>query len=260
MSFILDALRKSDAERQRSAPPSLADVRYGGRRRRRDVWIPVLVVVLAINGLILGIRWLMPAAPSAPVAPAAAPATGLVDSALPAGPASGSSAGGLPHEVRPLAQEADALLDPDRDAAAMEPPMVAEVPETPASPTLAAAPPATTASQAGLASSAPTPTQAAGQAAAPISTEAPPPASSRILPADDLPTADALLASGRLGTTPLNLDLHVYSDSTASRFVVINSRKYKEGARLEEGPAVEAITPDGVILEHQGSRFILPRK
>ena len=49
MSFILDALRKSDAERQRGAAPGLADVRYATHRGRRNIWVPLLAVVLAAN-------------------------------------------------------------------------------------------------------------------------------------------------------------------------------------------------------------------
>ena len=58
----------------------------------------------------------------------------------------------------------------------------------------------------------------------------------------------------------LNLDLHVYSEKAASRFVVITSRKYQEGGQLTEGPTVESITRDGVILAYQGRRFTLSRR
>ena len=58
----------------------------------------------------------------------------------------------------------------------------------------------------------------------------------------------------------LNLDLHVYSDQVANRFVIINSRKYREGGQLTEGPTVETINPEGVILAIQGRRFTLSSK
>jgi general secretion pathway protein B len=92
----------------------------------------------------------------------------------------------------------------------------------------------------------------------------PAPASSpptpRILPGDDLPTIEQLIGSGALNIPMLNLDLHVYSAKPSGRFVVINSRKYKEGGQLTEGPTVERITGDGVVLTNQGRRFTLSRK
>ena len=87
-----------------------------------------------------------------------------------------------------------------------------------------------------------------------------PAAPSRIVPGDDLPTAEELMARGGLNVPLLNLDLHVYSDAPAGRFVVINSRKYKEGAQTAEGPTVDTITADGVILSNQGRRFTLSRR
>jgi hypothetical protein len=42
--------------------------------------------------------------------------------------------------------------------------------------------------------------------------------------------------------------------------VYINMRKYHEGSVLQEGPTVERIRRDGVVLNYQGLRFILPRQ
>ena len=35
--------------------------------------------------------------------------------------------------------------------------------------------------------------------------------------------------------------------------------KHNEGSRLAEGPLVEEITPDGVVLSQNGTSFLLPR-
>ena len=56
MSFILDALRKSDAERQRAVTPGLSDVRYATRRSKRNIWLPILVAVLAANAVFLAVQ------------------------------------------------------------------------------------------------------------------------------------------------------------------------------------------------------------
>jgi general secretion pathway protein B len=55
----------------------------------------------------------------------------------------------------------------------------------------------------------------------------------------------------------LSMDIHVYSDQPDKRFVLINSRRYREGERLSEGPLVEAITREGAVLRYEGQRFLL---
>ena len=60
-------------------------------------------------------------------------------------------------------------------------------------------------------------------------------------------------------TAPLHIDLHVYSDNPAERFVFINMNQYRENSSLSEGPRVRRITPEGVLLEHRGTTFLLPR-
>jgi general secretion pathway protein B len=52
----------------------------------------------------------------------------------------------------------------------------------------------------------------------------------------------------------------VYATKPAERFVYINMRKYHEGSTLQEGPVVEHIRRDGVVLKYQGLRFLLPRE
>jgi general secretion pathway protein B len=70
-----------------------------------------------------------------------------------------------------------------------------------------------------------------------------------------MPNADEVAARG--GVAALHLDLHVYTTQPQQRFIFVNSRKYKEGDTLAEGPVVEQITPDGAVLNFQGSRFKL---
>lgn len=56
----------------------------------------------------------------------------------------------------------------------------------------------------------------------------------------------------------LRLDVHVYSDEPAARFVLINLQKYFEGERLQEGPLLDEITYEGVILSFRGQQFLVP--
>src|SRR6185436_20328904 len=76
---------------------------------------------------------------------------------------------------------------------------------------------------------------------------------------ETLPTANDLSANGT-NLPELHLDIHVHSKNPTDRFVFVNMRKYLEGETLKEGPIVERITSDGVILNQRGLRFLLPRQ
>jgi general secretion pathway protein B len=59
----------------------------------------------------------------------------------------------------------------------------------------------------------------------------------------------------------LRLDLHVFAANPPDRFVMINMHKLHEGDPLPaEGVRVESITPDGAILNHSGTRFLLTKE
>jgi len=81
--------------------------------------------------------------------------------------------------------------------------------------------------------------------------------------ADDeevLPTINEINLTGAQALPELHLDVHVYATRSAERFVYVNMRKYHEGATLQEGPTVERIRRDGVILNYHALRFLLPRQ
>ena len=56
---------------------------------------------------------------------------------------------------------------------------------------------------------------------------------------------------------PMSLDVHVYRTSPARRFVLINETMYRQGEHTAEGLVVEEIAPDGVILSYRGKLFRL---
>jgi general secretion pathway protein B len=78
--------------------------------------------------------------------------------------------------------------------------------------------------------------------------------------AEVLPTISEINLTGREALPDLHLDVHVYATRPAERFVYINMRKYREGATLADGPVLERIRRDGVILDFHGLRFVLPRQ
>ena len=62
------------------------------------------------------------------------------------------------------------------------------------------------------------------------------------------------------GSPRLSLDVLVYSDAPAERFVFINGQKYVEGQAVGDGAIVEQITPDGAILRQDGKPIVLRPK
>jgi len=77
---------------------------------------------------------------------------------------------------------------------------------------------------------------------------------------ESLPTINEISLTGPQALPDLHLDVHVFATQPAERFVFINMRKYHEGATLQEGPTIERIRRDGVVLSYQGLRFLLPRQ
>ena len=55
MSFILDALKKSETDRQRQASPALFEVKVATPRRKFPLWAAALAVLLGVNVLALGL-------------------------------------------------------------------------------------------------------------------------------------------------------------------------------------------------------------
>lgn len=81
MSFILDALKKAEAERHQRVAPVLMDARITPPRRGLPAWAWALGAVLLVNLVLLGVvLWRSPAAPVAAPAgqPAPAEAAGAV--------------------------------------------------------------------------------------------------------------------------------------------------------------------------------------
>ncbi|HEV7984941.1 MAG TPA: hypothetical protein VGP20_02170, partial [Steroidobacteraceae bacterium] len=71
MSFILDALKKAEAERQRQTGPTLLEVRVTAPRRRFPLWTLIIGGLLGINIVLLLVFALRRPSANA-VAPAAA--------------------------------------------------------------------------------------------------------------------------------------------------------------------------------------------
>lgn len=231
MSLILDALRKSEHQRQREVGPGLAVVPESPASHRPATWVLVLGGLLALNVLVLAAVLLTGGEPEpAAVAPAASvPA--------PAAPAPA----GTPLE-RPRAAPVTLPPKPPRDEVR---PLATEIAPPTAAPASAPAP----STQAGT----PSPTADAPRALAPAGSTERANADAR------LPRFADLVVRGDMNVPHMHLDIHVYSENPAERFVFINMRRYDEGQATQEGPRIERIARDGVVMDYQGQRFFLPR-
>ena len=231
MSFILDALRKSEIERQRQSGPSIAEIPIAREDRRLPVALVAIGVLLAVNvGVLLffllrdgGAAEPEAAAPvAAATAPAVAPAPATTNpSNAPPAPAPTPVPGG--NEMFGGTQE------PAPDIYVQTVPDATLAPGAP-DPTLL--PDAPTAAAPGSVVYGDQPQQAH----------------------QNLPTDPGF------GLPPLAIDLHIFTDNAAKRAVFINGRRYTQGATIAEGPTVEEITSDGAVLTYRGRRFLLPRQ
>jgi general secretion pathway protein B len=213
MSFILDALRKSDNERREQATPALAAAPQAVAIQKRSIWLPILAVVLMVNALVFGTIFLTRDEPT-PVAATALPS--------------------VEPEVRSLRKEI--LVD----SATGKPTNTPAEKMTSSEPAITPVPAASGSTD--------------GKVAAPE----PALASSKTIQ-EGLPSLGQLQAAGLVSTPNLRVDMHVYSGDATKRFVFINMTKYREGDRLPEGPTIEEITPEGIIMDQQGNRFQLDR-
>lgn len=268
MSFILDALKKSENERQRQVGPSLADVRTVRRNAERPWWVVAVAALLVINlGVLMVV--LMRKGDAKPAPAAAQPQVQSAPQAQPA-PQQNYNAPPPPQyqqqyqrqqpqqnyrsdtvptdpSVRSLADEARGHEEPYPDEHAN--PNLAGAASVPEGPPMVRQiqPPAV----------APLPSSAVFEAR--TAANAPHSSGGALVGNETLPTLEDLSAGGT-NLPELHLDIHVNSQKPAERFVFVNMRKYLEGETLKEGPTVERITNEGVILNQRGLRFLLPRQ
>ena len=273
MSFILDALRKSEHERQRQSGPALVEVPVAAPKPRSNPWATAALALLVVNLVAIGVLLILragdappdvpvaqtppqgaqtsaaPVAAAAPVVQAPPPAAAPQSSAVQASPPAAAPAA-PPPMLRPAEPAAAATRNPlEREVAGYTPGMEYEAAAGAATPP--PGPPAVVAAprRGGTVVYESLPDVGAMTPAGPAR-----PAGS---PSRNMPTADEVAASS--GLPELRLELHVYSTRAQERFVFINSAKYREGDTTPEGAAVEEITPDGVVMSARGNRFLLPR-
>jgi general secretion pathway protein B len=234
MSFILDALKKSENDRQRQSSPALFEVKVASPRRNFPLWAVGLGVLFGVNVLVLLWFLLRQPAPPNTVASdvAAAPASNATPPGMVTVPATSTyiPAGGTPALTSAGNTDAGVVAPSPAPPLAEEPVLSGQEPSVPPDYDARDYRPAIT------------PAQANAVAAARREMSS--------------PSRDEVLAQGTQ-LPDLRLDLHVYDPDPAKRFVFINMRKLREGDSLPEGVRVDSITQTGAKLTYHGTQFSL---
>lgn len=263
MSFILDALKKSEAERRQGEVPRLQNEPFSPPPRRRPLWPLLLALALLLNGGVFA--WWLLARDEAP-ATAAVTADRSAQSAA-GGRSASAEPAGLP---TPLAAESVTLPAEPVGVGAPAPssgepsPGRAATPAVPAEPEVVTvvldAAPVKSAAQAAR----PAPAKTAENMTQPRRAEPATPAPARPRVAAAAPVAEAfppvseLPGNVRSSLPALDLQLHFYTPAPERRLVRLNGLNLRQGGSSGDGLNVVEITQDGVKLSHGGNRFFLP--
>jgi general secretion pathway protein B len=224
MSYILDALRRADAERERDpargihARPAAAPPAGESSRAPGWAWPAGAVAIVLLAGLLLWQR-------QEPVAPAAA--------------AVANAGARAPAPIVPVA----AVVSPPAPAA-LPVPVPAERVRTAVAPAAAAA---RSGPAPGLA--APPVPAAAASAAAPAGAGSPAAASDRVYNVAELP-ADVQRELPKLAIAG-----GVHSENAAQRMLIVGGQVVNEGAELAPGVVLEQIRARTAVLRFRGYRY-----
>jgi general secretion pathway protein B len=257
MSFILDALKKSENDRQRQTTPGLFEVKVAPPKARFPIWAVGLGLLLGINLLVLvGLlvrdgraeRDLAQAASGAPAQSApsvtATTQTAPAPSAAPGQTQVATVTVTVPTNVTP-----NVMVTPGASPANVAPSDIGGVVAPSGAPPLVEEP-VLSAQDEPIAPDF-DPADYAPAVAASNATQRTQASANR------LPSRDDVVTSGGPAIPAMRLDLHVYAMNPAERFVFINMRKLREGESLPDGTRIESITPTGAVVSYRGTRFTL---
>lgn len=265
MSYILDALKRADADRERGHVPGLHSHTAGlgaagpsGLRldsrfaigQRPGLWAALALALLMAAGAAAW-WWSRPA-----TAPAWGPVA-AVDREVPDAPGAGSTPASATVEPAPVERAAPPTAPATAtavDAPTTRPaPAVLPILAPPLAPP-PAPPPAPPVSR-------PTPATAATAAKATGSVAA----SAELAPASSTPAAStATAAVRRFADLPpdtraqlpaVNVSGSTYSQNPALRMLIVNGKVMQEGSEITPGFTVETIGPRSAVLNHQGVRY-----
>lgn len=226
MSYILDALKKSEEERELVRMLRTTGTTPGffsaGRRR---LWPAVLGLLVLVLGGFVALRYLGPAAP---VAQHTLPDLSQPVTAVPAD---------APERVTP--ETAVPTPEPAARALAPKPP----VDDLAAQTRVARVNPA------------------GAQPKAVIAPKEPPRQSAPTRPEETgtIVFLRQMPEDFQRRVPGLAVNIHLYSANESENVVYINDRQYRRGEEVTPGVRLEQIVPEGVVLSYEGQRFKVPR-
>jgi general secretion pathway protein B len=225
MSYILDALKKSERERRRGSLPDPLTVQepLSHEKKRRALWPLVIVVALLINAVIFGLWFGSRYSQKATVV--------------------GQEVNRNIQELQAkMPQSVSEIKDKQQDIPNKDIPHTEKLPTVKkqeysfqekenTSINMQKTSPGNTISE--------TPTEK----------EIPPPDKTKLYSLNELPS------SVRQKLPDFSLSVFLYADEPASRIVRVNGNMMKEGQYLFSGLKLEEIVPDGVIFSYLNYRF-----
>lgn len=230
MSYILDALRKSDQQRQRErgVAPTLLTAQASVAAPRRPAFWPYGLLAAVLLGAGIAIGWLRPwqAAPPPLAPPPIAARAHISNPQAPAPLRQMPEMAGMTAQELPAPDATPVLLPAARIE--VKPPDIPAPASIGMTATLASVP-------APIADKHANPVDAAQEPRAMLLTELP------VSIQQEIPA--------------IAIQLHAYSARPADRLVSINSMLLHEGESLTPELKLEQITPEGVILSYKGYRI-----
>lgn len=260
MSYILEALRRAERERDTGKAPSVESLSRGvveveRTRAPLSVWILAIATAVIASAALAILLWPHPraAAPTPQaIEPAAAPRP--VPQSAPTPVQASLSAAPSPAPTTIEDRDDVVSLDDvtgDATGAATSPDNEAPAPTPTPTPALEPEDTATATST--------------GPSAAPAAAANPPaPASARdtdqgtIMVPAGVTVLREMPASYREQFPVRTLDVHVYDPDPAKRWVMVDGKRYREGNTLASGAQIEQIIEAGVVFDFQGARVLLP--
>lgn len=261
MSYILDALKRAEQERQYGQLPNAttAPMADQGRDSARWPWIVIAVLLLACAAATASYWFASRGAPSLHSTQATADTT--------KSPATVTS---LPPAVRPIAPvftqapQLSATALPTRVKATTTHPVILAAPATPKpSPTF------TKVAQSQEPAPSPAPKPEPSREKSSIENQAIEPAAAK--PATNvvaenpeendsysLPWLNEMPNDYRQAVPNIEIQFHRHTDSRSSNFVMIDGQRYRDGDILKSGPTLERIVEEGLVLYWRSKRFVYP--
>jgi len=265
MSYILEALKRAEADRKAEAVGTPTRRRPAASAAPRPLWPWLVGGGLVLNALVGGVVFLVTRGSSPAVNPPSPVGVERTEAVAATPPAVEAPRASTPIAEKSVA-EGTAPLQHRREAPAVATPRpdgspAPARPTSPSSRTAPAQPPAPTQRTAPVQSAEALQPAAPTQPSAPTQATVPPQPANRESLARPQPEAKAVAppptpAASILQdmASKLKIEVLVWADDPKDRMVFLNGRKYVEGQALTGGEVIEQIVPDGIVLVHDGQR------